>query len=206
MSTQESSPEGAGHGAQRRPGLHAQAVPALGEALRQARLERGRTLAELAAEVGLSPSAVSQIERGAINPSIESLRRMAVALGRPVFSFLGEESPMPQVVVRADARRTLRLPESQVVYQPLSPNLQGRLEVMYYEVAVGGVTFEGGMAHPGEECVVLLEGHGQLEVADQRYELRAGDAATFSSGLAHALRNMGDVPLRAISCVTPPHF
>ncbi len=178
----------------------------LGATVRQARLERGLTLAALAAEVGLSPSALSQIERGAMNPSIVSLRRIAAALERPVFSLLGPEVAHAQVVVRADERRTLRLPGSPVVYQLLSPNLQGRLEMLYYEIEVGGVTFEGGLAHPGEECVVMLEGHGRLEVAGTTYELEAGDAATFSSGLAHALRNVGEVPVRAVSCITPPHF
>lgn len=177
-----------------------------GHSNRGARQERGLTLAALAAEVELSPSALSQIERGAINPSIESLRRIAAALGRPVFSLLGEDPGPVQVVVRANARRTLSLPDSPVVYQLLSPDLQGRLEVLYFEVAVGGVTFEGGMVHPGEECVVLLEGHCRLEVAGQAYALEPGDAATFSSGLPHALRNAGEIPVRAISCLTPPHF
>jgi transcriptional regulator with XRE-family HTH domain len=181
-------------------------APALGVSVRRARLEHGLTLAALAAAVELSPSALSQIERGTINPSIVSLRRIAAALGKPVFSFLGEDPGPAQVVVRANARRTLSLPGSPVIYQLLSPDLQGRLEMLYFEVAAGGVTFEGGMVHPGEECVVLLEGQCRLEVAGQAYELEPGDAATFSSGLPHALRNVGTVPVRAISCLTPPHF
>lgn len=193
------------HGAGGSPPDH-EAADALGRSVRDARQERGLTLTALAAEVGLSPSALSQIERGAMNPSIESLRRIAAALDRPVFSLLGAEPAAARVVVRANARRTLQLPESQVVYQLLSPDLQGRLEVLLYEVVVGGVTFEGGMAHPGEECVVILEGQAQLEVAGQAYALEPGDAATFSCGLPHALRNVGAVPVRAISCITPPHF
>ncbi len=179
---------------------------ALGEAIRTRRAERGLTLAALAAVVQVTPSALSQIERGLVNPSIMTLRRIAAALGVPVFDLLPDEHPAPAVVVRAGERKTLSMPGSPVVYQLLTPNLEGSLEVLYYEVEVGGVTFEGGFAHEGEECCMVLRGKGCLELAGQDYELGEGDAATYASGVPHALRNVGDEMLVAVSCITPPHF
>jgi transcriptional regulator with XRE-family HTH domain len=179
---------------------------ALGEVVRRQRTERRLTLASLAAAVQVTPSALSQIERGLVNPSIMTLRRIAAALGVPVFSLWPDDRPVPAVVVRADERKTLSLPGSPVVYQLLTPSLDGGLEVLYYEIEVGGVTFEGGFAHEGEECCVVLRGTGSLELGGRDYELCKGDAATYASGVSHALRNVGDETLVAISCITPPHF
>jgi transcriptional regulator with XRE-family HTH domain len=179
---------------------------ALGEAVRRQRVERGLTLAALAAAVGISPSALSQIERGQVNPSVMTLRRIAAALGVAVFSLLPDDRPTPAVVVRTGERKTLGFPGSPVVYQLLTPGLDGSLEVLYYEIEVGGVTFEGGFAHEGEECCVVLRGKGRLELGGIEYELGEGDAATYSSGVKHALRNVGDEVLVAISCITPPQF
>lgn len=179
----------------------------LGQGLRARRLERGLTLAEAAAAAEISASALSQIERGLVNPTIVTLRRLAAALGVGVFTLLPDEQPtVAAVVVHEHERKTLGLPNSAVVYQLLTPNLRGQLEMLYYEIEPGGTTFEGGFAHEGEECCVVLEGRGELELAGRRIPLEAGDAATYSSGIPHALRNSGDTTLKAFSAITPPFF
>lgn len=179
----------------------------LGQSLRARRLERGLTLAEAAATADISASALSQIERGLVNPTIVTLRRLAAALGVGVFSLLPDTQPeAAAVVVHQHERKTLGMPGSPVVYQLLTPNLRGPLEVLYYEIEPGGTTFEGGFAHEGDECCVLLEGRGELELAGRQILLEAGDAATYASGIPHALRNVGDTTLKAISAITPPFF
>ena len=54
---------------------------ALGQAIRAARLERGISQEELAVRVVIDRSYVSSIERGAQNPGVVSLLRIADALG-----------------------------------------------------------------------------------------------------------------------------
>jgi transcriptional regulator with XRE-family HTH domain len=61
-------------------------VPPLGARIRQARLERGRSLRALAREVGVSPSLVSQIETGKSQPSVSTLYTITTALGISVES------------------------------------------------------------------------------------------------------------------------
>ena len=55
-------------------------MPTLGEHLRALRLESGRSLRALAAEVGISPAHQSDIEHGRRMPSDEVLEAMADAL------------------------------------------------------------------------------------------------------------------------------
>lgn len=57
------------------------ALIALGEAVRSARLARGVSQEDLAARAGLDRSYMSSIERGAQNPGIVSVLRVANALG-----------------------------------------------------------------------------------------------------------------------------
>ncbi|MFF7790446.1 cupin domain-containing protein [Streptomyces sp. NPDC007991] len=61
-------------------------VPPVGARIRQARLERGRSLRALAREVGVSASLVSQIETGKSQPSVSTLYAITTALGISVES------------------------------------------------------------------------------------------------------------------------
>jgi len=58
-----------------------QPQPALGAAIRELRQERGRTLKELAPEVGITWGTLGVIERGEANPTWGTVRAIAAALG-----------------------------------------------------------------------------------------------------------------------------
>jgi transcriptional regulator with XRE-family HTH domain len=60
--------------------------------LRDARLEKGLSQAELAQKTGLQPSAVSHFESGRRAPSFDNLRVLADALGVTTDHLLGRES------------------------------------------------------------------------------------------------------------------
>jgi len=67
----------------------------LGPGLRRTRLGLGKTLAEVAAEVGTSKSYLSQLERGVIvNPKSDMLQRICLALGIEV-AFGVSDRPRP---------------------------------------------------------------------------------------------------------------
>ena len=62
----------------------------IGERLRNARMYRSMTLADLAAETELSRQALSQYENGIIKPEINNLFSLAQALNFPVYYFSSE--------------------------------------------------------------------------------------------------------------------
>ncbi len=68
--------------------------------IRRLRKSQSLTFANLAEKTGLSLSFLSQVERGIINPSINSLRRIALALGTPVSHFFDETESTRGPVVR----------------------------------------------------------------------------------------------------------
>ena len=53
-------------------------------ALRWARLEAGWTQAELARRVGVSQQQIAKLERSAVNPTVETLEKLAAAFGMRV--------------------------------------------------------------------------------------------------------------------------
>ncbi|HEY6279487.1 MAG TPA: XRE family transcriptional regulator [Streptosporangiaceae bacterium] len=62
----------------------------IGRRLATYRAERGLRVAELAREVGVTPSLISQIERGQSRPSVSTLFAIAQALSVPVDAFFRE--------------------------------------------------------------------------------------------------------------------
>jgi transcriptional regulator with XRE-family HTH domain len=185
-------------------GIGADAEP--GAAVRVLREQRALTIAALARQVGLSAAAISQIESGTVQPSVTTLRRLAAALGVPVFRFfLPADTPAASVVRRAD-RKTVGLARTGARYELLTPSLQGRLEVMEITMDPGQASAPERISHPGEECLVIISGDGVLELGDDAIEMGPGDAVTFQASLPHLLRNAGQGPLSAISAITPPSF
>jgi transcriptional regulator with XRE-family HTH domain len=177
-----------------------------GSALRALREQRGLTIAALARRVGISAAAISQIESGAVQPSVVTLRKLAAALGVPVFRFfLPAEAPAASVVRRGE-RKTVGLARTGARYELLTPSLQGRLEVMAVSMDPGQASAPEPVSHPGEECLVITSGHGKLELGDDVIGLQTGDAATFQASLPHRLCNTGQRPLLALSVITPPSF
>ena len=66
---------------------------ALGKRLREERTERGISLRELARRLEVSPSLVSQIETGKIQPSVRTLYAMVSELGVSLDDVFGSADP-----------------------------------------------------------------------------------------------------------------
>lgn len=75
----------------------------IGRRLAAYRGQRGIRVAELAREVGVTPSLISQIERGLSRPSVSTLFAIAQALNVPVDAFFREPPQMPPQSVEPGA-------------------------------------------------------------------------------------------------------
>lgn len=64
----------------------------IGTKIRVSRLERGLQQQQLAADIGVSPSTLSQIESGQRKPSYEQLEKISRELGEDLGSFSDRES------------------------------------------------------------------------------------------------------------------
>jgi transcriptional regulator with XRE-family HTH domain len=179
----------------------------IGAKIRQRRTEEGLSLQELAGRTELTPSFLSQVERDVAEPSITSLRKIADALDVPIFYFLmGEDDMNP--VVRRTQRRVMQLSREGVTYELLSPPdfVNKKMEIVITRMAPGARGGDHPVTHPGEECIVILQGQAEITVGEQRYTLEEGDSIYYYSSIPHHIRNTGEGELRFLGAITPPRF
>jgi transcriptional regulator with XRE-family HTH domain len=186
----------------------------LGLRLRELRRLRGLTTRELAARSGVSASMINQLETGKTGASVGSLRRIASALDVPIAEFfLSTDDASPTAVppasrakvVRRDARKHLVLPESNIVYELLTPDLHWDIEFVWIELQPNHPPVES-MSHPGQECCIVLSGTLTVVVADEEHKLSEGDSIAFDSSTPHRIENRGTERVIQISAITPPAF
>ncbi len=177
----------------------------LGDKIRKKRSERNLSLKELAEKIDLTASFLSQIERDLAEPSISSLRKIANALEVPIFYFLiDDEKSSP--VVRRNERKTLKLPESHLIYELLTPDVNRAMEVFIARIEPHTGQGEGESTHPGEECILVMGGKMEIAVGEDLYTLEEGDSIYYFASLPHSIRNPGDTELVFLSSITPPRF
>jgi transcriptional regulator with XRE-family HTH domain len=180
-------------------------VESIGEGIRRERLRRGMTLAQLATQVNLTVSALSQIERNASDPSISSLRRIAGAFDVPMFQFM-VGTAQREIVVRRDRRTKLNFPDRELEYELVSADTSGEFEVLSLTLAPGGSTGATPNSHASEECAVVLSGEVVAEVAGQAYTLTAGDSIKIHRELLHRFLNETSQSADVLIIISPPTF
>ena len=176
----------------------------IGRQLRILRTGRGLSLRALAAEADVSATLLSQIERGVTEPSLATLRRLAVVFGESVSALFDDEDRPPVWVSRPGDRSTLAGPRDTVRYERLTPS-NGRLEVLRGVLAPGEATSDEPWAHASLECAVVVEGTLTVDIGPDRHRVAAGEAITFDSRQPHRYRNACGTDVEFLISVTPPN-
>jgi transcriptional regulator with XRE-family HTH domain len=181
--------------------------PSFGEALRARRQENRISIRALADQVGVSPSLVSQIENGKVNPSVETLVALVTALGLSLDELFldvpvsaGEPLPKPggTGVVRRGRRPHIELATG-VIWDRLTPTHEQGVDFLYVVYEVGGASCAPGafMRHHGREYGLILSGRLGAAVGFETFELGPGDSIVFNADEPHRLWTIGDEPVRA---------
>ena len=76
----------------------------------------------------LTASMISQIENGAVNPSIPTLRTISSALETPIYYFFKDEDNASVVVTQSTRMVLGNKQEPSVVYELLTPDTRGEIE------------------------------------------------------------------------------
>jgi transcriptional regulator with XRE-family HTH domain len=181
----------------------------LGGRLRAERLRAGKSLRGLAAELKITPSALSQIETGRTKPSVDTLYAVVNVLdlsldelfGASRSAASGTRSASPYRVHRPEARKVIEM-ESGVRWERLTPDGESAIDFLYVVYEVGGASSPRGqfVRHAGREYGLLLSGRLKVTLGFQEFELQPGDAITFDSTTPHRLETVGDEPAVAVWC------
>ncbi|MFZ0627249.1 MAG: cupin domain-containing protein [Acidimicrobiia bacterium] len=179
----------------------------IGDAIRRARSGRF-TVEQLAATAGVSMGSLSQIERGKGNPSFSTLQKIADALDLRIGDLVEASNPSPTgpMVVRRRDRARLQMGYDGLVYELITPNLRGSLEMLQTSIPPGFSNRSNPFQHQGEECVLVVEGEVTVGVGETTQQLTAGDAITYDPYQPHWWTNDRDVAATVVGAVTPPSF
>ncbi|HEV2928694.1 MAG TPA: helix-turn-helix domain-containing protein [Propionibacteriaceae bacterium] len=166
----------------------------IGEQIRAERIATGLSQAELARRIGVSPSALSQVERGRHGLSGETLTRLWATLGIPYGPAASPASP-PYRLTRRGAR------------QPVAPAPGVSGETVLQEPSGLGMhelTFPAGSSgrRPFEtkqpELLLILEGALELQLGQDSHTLQQGDAILLATQPVTGWRNPAREPARVL--------
>lgn len=167
--------------------------PWRGDTIRRARRDRGLTLRDAAARIGVSPSFLSSVERGEVGVTTQFVARVADAFLMPMSGMASFRAQGP-FVVRRDERASGTLVGG-VVWEELV--LPGHtLEPALLTVPPGGDS-GGPYARPGETFVFVLAGALVFTLGEERVELEEGDSLVVPAQTHYAWSNPGGRPARA---------
>ena len=143
----------------------------IGARLRKLRLDSGVSLRALAGRLGISASAISQIETGALLPSVSRLVEIMGALQLPL-SLVFDEA-------LAVAPAPVAIPGTEF------------FESTYPPGAASGPAGEF-LAHTGFETGVVSSGRLTFQFSDGEVQLSPGDSICFSAATGHRVVNLTD--------------
>jgi DNA-binding transcriptional MerR regulator len=171
--------------------------PGHGARLRDARKARAMTIKELATRVGVSPAALSALERGEAAVSSAIIARIADALLVPMSALASSKAPQ-EAIIRADTGPTT-VNRGGVTWQELgAPGHDMEPAILIVPPGEGS----GGSYSRAGETFVLLQKGGlafRLWTPEPRpIELRPGDALTIPSRTTFEWQNAQTVTSRAL--------
>ncbi len=177
-----------------------------GPRLRRVRELHGLSQRQLARRSGVSNATISQIENQRTSPSLGILKKILDAIPLSMADFFALELPPDARIVFRSGELT-EIGRGAISYRQVGTDLRSRrLQIMLERYAPGADTGRAMLSHEAEEGGVVLEGHLELTVGEQRHVLAPGDAYLFNSKLPHRFRNIGPGELVMVSACTPPSF
>jgi len=178
------------------------ATGVLGVRLRQLRIRRGSSLAQVAKAVGISVGFLSAIERSQMSASVGTLRRLARFYKTQILDFF-DPAESQRGPVRPEERKILEAGPG--VRMELLAWGNTVMEPHLFRIAPEAGSGES-YAHEGEEFLLVLRGVLLLGLDSKEFRLKAGDSFYFESATPHRWKNPGRSETQVLWVNTPPTF
>lgn len=180
----------------------------LGERIRRKRESMHMQLNDLAKRVGISASAMSQIENAKAFPTLLNLKAIADSLNTTVGEIIGEYETLSQNPrIKTEEKKFVKQNENGASLFLLSHHDPHKQMETYYMIFEEGSDAEGLMLiHPGQEFIHVINGSLLIELDKREYILESGDSFYFNSGIPHNMRNINKGKSEVIWVITPPNF
>jgi transcriptional regulator with XRE-family HTH domain len=193
--------------------------PDIGQRLRSVREERGIGLRALSRRLGVSASALSQIETGRTRPTVMTLYSIVSELEMSLDDLLrvpGGRIPsapaviheatatpaLPDAVLHPDGRRMIDLGTG-VRWERLTPLAEPNADFLFVTYDIGSSSSWEPIAvrHASREYGLVLSGRIRVALGLEEHELGPQDSIAFHTSRPHRIDNVGDGPATAIWCM-----
>jgi transcriptional regulator with XRE-family HTH domain len=178
----------------------------LGQRVREYRQRNQLTIADVAQLAGLSPGMLSKIENGQATASLDSLVRIANALGvsmSALFKHYGAPGGSARLVKAGEGMEVVRRGTAKGhTYHLLAYDQGPRKRFEPFLISMDDAsevfpTFE----HDGVEFIHMLSGRLEYRHGDATYLLEPGDSLTFEGSVPHGPERILEVPIRFLTVI-----
>ena len=178
----------------------------LGNIIRELRLKDHLTIADVAAQAGISRGMLSKIETGQASTSLDALSRIAQALGvslAHLFRHYNIPSGGAQLVKSSEGmevvrRGTRRGHTYHLLAYDKGPNKT--FEPFLITMDDASEVFPS-FEHPGTEFIYMLKGRIEYRHGQQTYLLEPGDALSFRGDIPHGPERLLELPIHFLSII-----
>ena len=178
----------------------------IGERIRRKRENQQMQLNDLARRVGVSSSALSQIEKSKAFPSIVTLKSIANSLHTTVGELIGENEALSNnPLLRFDEISFVEENHSGCSSYLLSNHgSYKQMDTLLLKLKANSNTEGIIKAHPGQTFLFVLLGSVQVELDENIYNLKLKDSFYFNSNRPHNIINPSTNESQIILVSTPP--
>lgn len=180
----------------------------LGERIKRKRENLNMHLSDLSKKVGISSSALSQIENAKAFPTIVSLKKIAESLFTTVGELIGENETLTKnPLIKAGDLKFVKVNTSGTSLFLLSHHDNGKqMEPYMLKFIESSDSSEIMSEHPGQEFIYILEGKLLMTLENTQYILEKGDNFYFNSNIIHQMKNIGNTSACILWIITPPNI
>jgi DNA-binding XRE family transcriptional regulator len=178
----------------------------IGNTIRELRQKHGLTIAEIAEQTGISRGMLSKIENAQTSTSLETLAKLASALGISL-SALFRNYDVPgggaQLVKNGEGMEVVRRGTKRghtyhlLAYDQGPTKLFEPFLITMDDASEVFPIFE----HPGIEFIYMLEGKIEYRHGQSIYLLEPGDALTFRGDIPHGPEKLVELPIRFLATI-----
>jgi len=159
--------------------------------LKTLREKQNLSLGQLAGRSGLSKVVLAQLEKGGTNPTINTILKVANALGVPYTTLLNSLQGTAVVVRKANLPVQSSEDGHYRAYCYYANTAEQNFEWFLLELDPGYDYMSVGHRERALEYVVVQSGEMTIETNGQRYTLMEGDSINFQSSAEHHYINTG---------------
>ncbi len=179
----------------------------VGARLKAIREMYGFSQRELAKRAKVTNGTISLIELSQTSPQVASLRKILSAFPMSIAEFFTFDLSQTYKAFYEKKELIEISSGGSVSLKLIGADCPGRrIQLCHERFAPGSDTGKEKLSHKGEEAGVVVRGHLEVTVGNQRRVLGPGDGYYFSSRIPHRFRNLGNEECEVVSAATPPTF